>query len=156
MINTNDLQYPGSGALAGEPELVAALNAGRGELAERLGIVLTGADQDRVTGTMPVQGNRQPFGLLHGGASAALAETLGSIHAVLVAGPGATAVGIELSCSHHRSAKDGTVTGVSTALQVGRTLASFDIVLRDDIGRRICTARLSCLLRPQRETRSPS
>ncbi|MGI8592750.1 MAG: hypothetical protein ACR2M5_17555, partial [Nakamurella sp.] len=73
MINTNDLQYPGSGALAGEPELVAALNAGRGELAERLGIVLTGADQDRVTGTMPVQGNRQPFGLLHGGASAALA-----------------------------------------------------------------------------------
>lgn len=126
---------------------LAAFNAMKGELADRLGIVLTAVGPALVTGTMPVEGNRQPFGLLHGGASAALAETLGSFHAVAAAGPGRSAVGIELNCTHHRSAKQGTVHGVSTPLHVGRTVSSFSIAISDDDGRAVCTARLTCLVR---------
>ncbi len=90
-------------------------------------------------------GNRQPFGLLHGGASAALAETMGSYHGSLVGG-GKAPLGIELSCTHHRAAKDGIVTAVSTPLHVGRTLCTFEIAITDDADRRICTARLTVLL----------
>ena len=125
-------------------------NAMRGELAERIGIELTEVTAERVAGRMPVIGNRQPFNLLHGGATAALAETLGSFHAQLAAGPKGSAVGIELSCSHHRAARDGHVHGVSTPLQVGRTVATFEIVVRDDEERRVCTARLTCVIRAQR------
>lgn len=128
-------------------EQLAAVNAIRGELAEKLGIVLTAISPAEVTGTMPVQGNRQPYGLLHGGASAALAETLGSFHAAIAAGPDRIAVGIELNCTHHRAARSGTVYGVSTPLHVGRTVSSFAIVVTDDDGNRVCTARLTCLLR---------
>ena len=106
------------------PELPALLTAGGGELSRKLGIEITAADQARLVGTMPVAGNRQPAGLLHGGASAALAETLGSIHAALLAPAGLAPVGIELSCSHHRSALDGMVTGVSSVIQAGRTPAT--------------------------------
>ena len=130
---------------------LADLNAMKGELAEHLGIVLTAVTPKQVTGTMPVAGNRQPYGLLHGGASAALAETLGSYHAVVSAGANATAVGIELNCSHHSSARDGLVYGVSTPLRVGRTLATFEIVVSDETGNRICTSRLTCAIRPARQ-----
>lgn len=118
-----------------------------GELASTMGIVFTEATPERVVATMPVEGNRQPFGLLHGGANAALAETVGSVHAVLLAGEGRIAVGIELSCSHHRSAREGTVTAVSTPLHAGRQLATFDISIRDEADRTLCTARLTCFLR---------
>jgi 1,4-dihydroxy-2-naphthoyl-CoA hydrolase len=100
-----------------------------------------------VVGTMPVEGNTQPLGLLNGGASMALAETLGSIGAHLHAGDGATAVGIEISGSHHRSARRGLVTGVATPVSLGRTVAVYEIVIRDEGGERLCTARLSCLIR---------
>jgi uncharacterized protein (TIGR00369 family) len=93
-----------------------------------------------------VIGNRQPFDLLHGGASAVLAETLGSVHAALTSG-GRAALGVELNCSHHRTARDGLVTGISEPLYVGRTMSSFEIVISDESDRRVCTARLSCLLR---------
>ena len=126
---------------------VEQANAMRGELAERIGIELTEVTAERVAGRMPVAGNRQPFDLLHGGATAALAETLGSFHAQLAAGPKGAAVGIELSCSHHRAAREGDVHGVSTPLHVGRTVATFEIVVRDDDDRRICTARLTCVIR---------
>jgi 1,4-dihydroxy-2-naphthoyl-CoA hydrolase len=129
---------------------VEQANAMRGELAERMGIELTLVTSERVTGRLPVVGNRQPFGLLHGGATAALAETLGSFHAQLAAGPDGSAVGIELSCSHHRSARDGFVYGVSTPLQVGRTVASFEIVVSNEAGERVCTARLTCVIRQAR------
>ncbi len=129
-------------------QVLRALVDFRGELGERMGIEITEYAPDRLVGTMPVVGNRQPFGLLHGGASAVLAETLGSIHAALTAQPGRQAVGIELSCTHHRSATDGLVTGVSTPLHVGRTLATFQIAIVDEAGRPTCTARLTCLLRP--------
>ncbi len=116
-------------------------------LPHRMGIKITEASALRVVGTMPVQGNTQPYGLLHGGASCVLAETLGSTGAALHAGRDRVAVGIEISATHHRAASAGQVTGVATHLHAGRTLASYDIVITDDHGRRVCTARLSCLLR---------
>ena len=112
-----------------------------------MGIVLTEASPERTIATMPVMGNRQPLGLLHGGASALLAETVGSVAASLGAGEGRFAVGIELNISHHRSATDGIVTATATPVQRGKTLATYEIDIIDDQGRRISTARLTCLLR---------
>ncbi|MHB1593502.1 MAG: hotdog fold thioesterase [Streptosporangiaceae bacterium] len=112
-----------------------------------MGIVITQASPERVVGTMPVAGNTQPYGLLHGGASCVLAETLGSVGAALGAGRDRFAVGIEINATHHRSASAGTVTGVATRVHGGRTLASYEIVLTDEAGLRVCTARLTCLLR---------
>jgi uncharacterized protein (TIGR00369 family) len=117
------------------------------QLTERMGITVTEWDPDRMVGTLPVAGNRQPYGLLHGGASAVLAETLGSVAAALWGGPDRVAVGIELSCAHHRAATEGELTGVCTPLHRGRTTASYEIVLSDGQGRRTTTARLTCLLR---------
>jgi 1,4-dihydroxy-2-naphthoyl-CoA hydrolase len=118
-------------------------------LAARVGIKLLEMSPDRVVGTMPVAGNTQPFGLLHGGASCVLAETLGSVGATLHAAEngGGFALGIEISATHHRSARDGQVTGVATALFRGRTLATYEVLITDDRGERVCTARLTCLLR---------
>jgi len=112
----------------------------------RMGITILEATAERVVGSMPVKGNTQPYGLLHGGASCVLAETLGSLGAALQAGPDRFAVGIEISASHHRAAAAGEVTGVATRLHGGRTVASYDIEISDDRGRRVCTARLTCLL----------
>ncbi len=116
-------------------------------LVERMGIEITEATPERVVGTMPVEGNIQPYGLLHGGASCVLAETLGSVGAALHAGPERIAMGIEINATHHRSATSGLVTGVATRLHGGRTLASYDIEIVDEQGRRVCSARLSCMLR---------
>jgi 1,4-dihydroxy-2-naphthoyl-CoA hydrolase len=117
------------------------------QLTERIGIKITEWDPERVVGTMPVAHNRQYFGLLHGGANAVLAETLGSIAASMWSMPEKVPLGVELSCSHHRSATDGEVTGVCTPLHRGRTMATFEIRISDDHQRPICTARLTCLLR---------
>ncbi|MCW2540051.1 MAG: entH [Frankiales bacterium] len=117
-------------------------------LAPRLGIEITDTDPNHLVATMPVAGNRQPYGLLHGGASAVLAESLGSVAAALHAGLDNIAVGVELNCSHHRSATNGLVTGTCTPLHVGRTISSFEIVITDESGRRTCTARLTCAVRP--------
>lgn len=119
----------------------------RAGLAARMGIEVLEAGAERVVGRMPVAGNTQPYGLLHGGASCVLAESLGSTGASLHAGPGRIAVGIEISATHHRSATDGYVTGVATRLHGGRTLAAYEIVITDDDGRRVCTSRLTCMLR---------
>lgn len=118
-----------------------------GELADGSGVVITEVGLDRMVATMPVAGNRQPYGLLHGGASAMLAETLGSIHAFLLAGAAAVTVGVELSCTHHRAARDGIVTAVSTPLHVGRTMKTLHIAITDGDGRPVCTARLTCMTR---------
>ncbi|WP_230402021.1 hotdog fold thioesterase [Sanguibacter suaedae] len=118
----------------------------RGTLIERMGIVVLEASADRVVGTMPAAGNTQPAGLLHGGASVVLAETLGSFAAQVHAGPDRPVVGIEVSATHHRGARGGLVTGTATAIHRGRTTASYEIVVADDAGRRVCTARLTCLV----------
>jgi uncharacterized protein (TIGR00369 family) len=126
----------------------AAAEIPTGELATKMGIAFTEATPERVVATMPVAGNRQPFGLLHGGANAVLAETVGSVHAALLAGPGTAVVGIEISCSHHRSARDGVVTADCVPVHAGRQLSTFHITVRDDQGRSLCTARLTCFTRP--------
>ena len=111
----------------------------------RMGIKILEASAQRVVGTMPVAGNTQPYGLLHGGASCVLAETLGSLGSALHA-PGRVTVGIEISATHHRAASSGQVTGVATRLHGGRTVATYEIVISDGAGRRVCTSRLTCLL----------
>ena len=120
-----------------------------GTLPSRMGITVTAASPEQVTGTMPVDGNIQPYGLLHGGASCVLAESLGSLGAALQAGPGRFAVGIEISATHHRAVAEGVVTGVATRVHGGRTTATYEIAISDDRGRRVCSARLTCLLRDQ-------
>ncbi|MDN5766404.1 MAG: hotdog fold thioesterase [Humibacillus sp.] len=118
-----------------------------GTLLGRMGIVMTEATPERLVATMPVEGNTQPYGLLHGGASVVLAETLGSLGAQMYAGPGRVAVGLDINATHHRAARSGLVTGTATVLSAGRTLVSYDVVVSDDAGRRICTSRITCLLR---------
>lgn len=118
-----------------------------GELGRRMGLDILDASAERVVGTLPVAGNTQPYGLLHGGASAVLAETLGSVGAALHAGPDRVALGLELNATHHRAAAEGVVTGVATPVHRGRSTATYEIVITDERDRRICTARLTCLLR---------
>ncbi|MFE0459355.1 PaaI family thioesterase [Kitasatospora sp. NPDC058965] len=118
-----------------------------GALCDRMGIRIQEASADRVVGTLPVEGNTQPYGLLHGGASAVLAESLGSTAAALHGGPTKYPVGVDLNCTHHRSVRSGLLTGVATAAHLGRTMATYEIVITDETARRVCTARLTCLLR---------
>ena len=119
-----------------------------GTLMERMEIELVEVSPSRLVATMPVAGNTQPYGLLHGGANAVLAETLGSMGA----GIHATRyerlpVGIEISCTHHRAARKGVVTGVATPLSSGRSLSTWHIEIRDEDDQLICTSRLTCMLR---------
>ncbi|MFJ4846050.1 MULTISPECIES: PaaI family thioesterase [unclassified Streptomyces] len=127
-------------------DLVALFSAG--SLGNRMGIEIVEASADRVVGTMPVEGNTQPYGLLHGGASAVLAETIGSVGAMLHGGPGKVAVGVDLNCTHHRGLRSGVVTGVATPVHRGRSSATYEIVISDEQDRRVCSARLTCALRP--------
>jgi 1,4-dihydroxy-2-naphthoyl-CoA hydrolase len=116
-------------------------------LPTRMGIEITEWDPKRVVATMPVAGNLQPYGVLHGGANATLAETIGSVAAALNAPQGKVALGLELSCTHHRAARSGHVTGVATPIHTGRSTSTFEIVITDEEGKRTCTARLTCVLR---------
>jgi uncharacterized protein (TIGR00369 family) len=119
-----------------------------GTLIERLGIDITELSAQRAAGTMPVAGNTQPYGLLHGGATAALAETLGSLAAMVHAQPDGIAVGVALSITHHRAVREGVVTGVATQIHGGRTIAPDAIEIISADGRAVSTARLTCAIRP--------
>jgi 1,4-dihydroxy-2-naphthoyl-CoA hydrolase len=121
------------------------------QLIDKLGIEILECRPGYVRGTMPVAGNRQPMGIMHGGANAAFAETLGSVAAFLHGGPNGQAVGLDLSCTHHRWVGSGLVTGVATALYEGRSSASYEIVITDDRGLRTCTARLTCAISRRRQ-----
>lgn len=123
------------------------------QLNDRMGIEILAAGLDEVVGRMPVAGNRQPYGLLHGGASGVLAETLGSTLSAMHALPERFPVGLELACTHHRSATSGWVTGTARPVHIGRSTSTSEIVLVDDEGRRVCTAKLTCL---HRDTRPPA
>jgi 1,4-dihydroxy-2-naphthoyl-CoA hydrolase len=116
-------------------------------LIERLGIRILQISPDRCRGTMPVEGNTQLFGVLHGGASAALAETVGSLAAMAHAGDDRIAVGVDLSITHHAAVESGLITAEAVALHLGRSVATYDIALFDDSGRRNASARLTCYLR---------
>ncbi|MEO7070353.1 MAG: hotdog fold thioesterase [Nostocoides sp.] len=126
-------------------EQLAAMN--QGTLGERMGIEFLEASADRVVARMPVAGNTQPYGLLHGGASVVLAETIGSIGSAIHAGPDRITVGVDINATHHRAGRSGWVTGVGTPISLGNTLASWQIVVSDEDGQRICTSRITCLIR---------
>ncbi|MER5580105.1 hotdog fold thioesterase [Streptomyces asoensis] len=134
-------------------DILALFSAGH--LGTRMGVEIVEASADRVVGTMPVEGNTQPYGLLHGGASAVLAETLGSVGSMLHGGSSKIAVGVDLNCTHHRGVRSGLVTGVATPVHRGRSTATYEIVISDPEGRRVCTARLTCLLRDVRAGDGP-
>jgi 1,4-dihydroxy-2-naphthoyl-CoA hydrolase len=130
-------------------DAIMARTATGGTLPGRMGIKILSASALRVVATMPVDGNTQPYGLLHGGASCVLAETIGSLGAFLHAGAGRAVVGIEINATHHRGVREGEVSAVASLVHGGQTLASYDITVTDAAGHRVCTARLTCLVRDQ-------
>jgi uncharacterized protein (TIGR00369 family) len=130
-------------------DVVEQIRSNMGALNLRLGVELLEVSAERVVGTMPVEGNTQPVGLLHGGASVALAETLGSLGSTVHAFPDRLPVGVDINATHHRGARSGRVTGVATALHLGRTMASYEVVITDEDGRRVCTSRITCALVPK-------
>jgi uncharacterized protein (TIGR00369 family) len=123
---------------------------GLGELAERMGIEILELTPTYGVATMPAEGNRQPLGIVHGGAYVVLAETLGSMCATLAAGVGRHAVGIEINASHTKSAKGGVVTATARAVNVGRNLATHEIAVEDEEGNRLSTIRITNFLRDNR------
>lgn len=129
------------------PDTTVDPAAPAGALGLKMGIEFIEASPERSVARMPVEGNTQPYGILHGGAHLVLAESLGSTSAHIHAGPGRYAVGIEISASHSRSVTSGWVTGTCTAISLGRTLTVHEIVLTDDEGHRLSTVRMTNLLR---------
>jgi 1,4-dihydroxy-2-naphthoyl-CoA hydrolase len=122
----------------------------------KMGLEVTVLTAERTVGSMPVEGNTQPYGLWHGGASGVLAETLASIASYAHAQPGGMAVGVDLNVTHHRPARSGRVTGVATALHLGRRVTSYEVVISDGSGARIATARVTCqVLRPVPDDSTP-
>lgn len=119
---------------------------GRGALDKKMGIEIIEASPERLVGTMPVEGNTQPLGLLHGGANVVLAESLGSIGTQLHAGPHRRIVGVDINATHHKSATSGIVTGVATAITLGKTLCCYNVEITNDKGEKTCTARITCLI----------
>jgi uncharacterized protein (TIGR00369 family) len=123
---------------------------GSGALDKKMGIEIIEASPQRLVGTMPVEGNTQPMGLLHGGANVVLAESLGSIGTQLHAGADRRIVGVDINATHHKSAVSGVVTAVATAISLGNTMCSYDVVITNEAGQRTCTARITCLILAQR------
>jgi uncharacterized protein (TIGR00369 family) len=123
---------------------------GIGALDKKMGIEIIEASPDRLVGTMPVEGNTQPIGLLHGGANVVLAESLGSIGTQLHAGADRKIVGVDINATHHKSATTGVVTAVATAISLGKTLCSYQVEITNDKGERTCSARITCLILAQR------
>ena len=119
-------------------------------LDKKMGIEIIEASPERLVATMPVEGNTQPIGLLHGGANVVLAESLGSIGTQLHAGADRKIVGVDINATHHKSATSGIVTAVATAISLGKTLCSYNVEIKNDKGERTCTARITCLILNQR------
>jgi len=132
--------------LSDDAKLIAA-KRGVGELPLKMGIEILELSAERAVATMPVTGNTQPLGLLHGGAYLVLGETLGSFAANVWAGAHAHAVGIEISASHSKSATEGLVTGVATAISLGKTLTVHEIIVSNEKGERCSTIRITNLIR---------
>ena len=123
------------------------MDTGGGALSQKMGFEYLELSAEYSVARMPVEGNTQVVGLLHGGAHVVLAESLGSISSALHAGPTRYAVGIEINATHSRSVTEGWVTGTCTALVLGRTLCTHEIVMTDEAGRRLSTVRMTNMLR---------
>lgn len=131
-----------------DPELIARLiDTKGGQLVQNMGIEFQKLTAEESIATMPVEGNRQVIGLLHGGAHVVLGESLGSLSSAIHAGPGRIAVGIEINATHSRSISDGVVTGTCRAIVLGRTLCTHEIVMTDEQGRRLSTVRMTNFLK---------
>jgi 1,4-dihydroxy-2-naphthoyl-CoA hydrolase len=128
-------------------ELLDRLGTGGGGLARKMGIEFVELSADYSVARMPVEGNTQVVGLLHGGAHVVLGESLGSISSALHAGAGRYAVGIEINATHSRSITEGWVTGTCRAIVLGRTLCTHEIAIEDEEGRRLSTVRMTNMLR---------
>jgi uncharacterized protein (TIGR00369 family) len=126
-------------------DTVMAMNPN--SLMHRMQIEVVEGSAERLVARMPVEGNTQPYGLLHGGASVVLAETLGSLGSAMHAGPDRVAVGLDINATHHRAVRSGFVTATATAISLGNTLASYEVVITDEDDRRVCTCRITCLIR---------
>lgn len=124
----------------------------RGTLVEHLDIRITEVGDDWLRGTMPVDARtHQPFGLLHGGASVALAETLGSMAANLTLDSAREmAVGLDINANHVRAVTEGLVTGTARVLHRGRTTQVWEIRIEDDAGRLVCISRLTMAVVPRK------
>ncbi len=147
-LGKNDPMTDEQQATPSVADFVALMPLGMGGLNEKMGIELIEISAERVVATMPVEGNTQPYGLLHGGASVVLAETLGSVGSAIHASPDRLSVGVDINATHHRAATSGTVTGVATAIHLGRSMATYDVVITDERGKRVCTSRITCALIP--------
>ena len=118
-----------------------------GELDQKMGVRIIEESVDRVVATMPVEGNRQSFGLLHGGASLAVGEAVGSWAAVKHASTmGKVAVGVDVSATHHKGAREGLVTITATPISLGRRITCHEVVLENEAGERLCTLRITNLI----------
>ena len=134
-----------------EPNFLDILRErGGGALDKKMGIEILEASPERLVGRMPVEGNTQPFGLLHGGANVVLAESLGSVGTHLHAGPSRRIVGVDINATHHKAATSGFVTGVATAVSLGKTLCDYEIVITNEAGQRTCSARITCMILAER------
>lgn len=120
---------------------------GFGALGNKMGMAWVEFSRERAVATMPVEGNTQPVGLMHGGAYVVLGESLGSMHANLLVGPGRLAVGVDINATHTRSATQGLVTGTCTPIHVGRSMTVHEIVVTDDQDRRLSTIRITNLIK---------
>jgi uncharacterized protein (TIGR00369 family) len=129
------------------PELQERFTNGGGELTQKMGIEYLELSAERSVARMPVEGNRQVVGILHGGAHVVLGESLGSLSAAIHAGPGRFAVGIDVNATHTKSISDGYVTATCTAISLGRTLCVHEIAITNDDGDRLSTVRITNLLR---------
>ncbi len=117
----------------------------QGNMVGALGIEILEIGNDHVTGRMPVDARTlQPYGLLHGGASVALAETLGTVAAILSIDEHQMAVGLDINANHLRGARSGWVTGVCRPVHLGRNTQVWQIDIRDDAGKPVCASRLTC------------
>ncbi|MCR2828395.1 hotdog fold thioesterase [Microbacterium sp. zg.Y909] len=132
---------------ATETGLEWVASRGIGALAEKMGIEFTEFAIDRCVATMPVEGNTQPVGLMHGGAYVVLGESLGSMAANLHAGPGRLAVGTDINATHTRSATSGRVTAVCTPVHLGRSMTVHEIAITDEAGKRCSTVRITNLIK---------
>lgn len=129
------------------PELQERFANGGGELTQKMGIEYIELSASRSVARMPVEGNRQVVGILHGGAHVVLGESLGSLSAAIHAGPGRFAVGVDVNATHTRSTSEGWVTATCTAISLGRTICVHEVAIENDEGQRLSTVRITNLLR---------
>ncbi len=135
-----------------QPASVKELNQMQsGSIASYLGIEFVEIGDDYLVATLPVdERTRQPFGLLHGGASVVLSETLGSVAGFLAADPGSIVVGLEVNANHLSSATEGRVTGTCRPFHIGRTTQVWETRIHDAQERMICVSRLTVVVKAPR------